>query len=120
MNYGSTTFLSNGTLFFGDPDDAELEAVKRLVPKGQVNARHARLILADLGWENTQSNHRHFRRIVKTLRDNGTPITATIRGYFRANDITEFEIGEWNKMKNALSLLDEARLAKRRTYSFEK
>ena len=91
--YGSPTFVSNGTLLIGDPDAAP-EAVKRLVPKGQVNARHARLIIADLGLANTQSNHRYFRRIVKKLRENGTPITSTSRGYYRAVNVTEFQIGE--------------------------
>src|ERR1019366_9256624 len=100
--------------------DAECETVKSVIPNGVANAIPARLIIvAGMGWDDTPSNLRRFRKVVNILREKGVPVAATTRGYYRAYNWNEFAIGEINKTKNAFAMLAETRRAMSRNYTDE-
>ena len=101
--------------------DAECETVKSVIPNGVANAIPARLIIvAGMGWDDTPSNLRRFRKVVHMLREKGVPVTATTRGYYRARNSNEFAMGENNKMKNALAMLTDSHRAMARSYTCER
>jgi hypothetical protein len=102
------------------PPSSHVAAVLTHTPRGLSYARPVASILTAIGWPSTATYQRHFRRVAKHLRDNGTPIVGTRDGYFIAKNVSEFCVGLRNKLGNAAAALSEVERVLNRAYTYAK
>ena len=109
--YVSPTHVSNGVQQYEDANEVELAEVLSVIPAGHSNSRHCRDLIIELGWPDTRSSERHFRKVTETLIDYyHFAIASTTRGFFHALTQDEFDLGNANKVKNAMSVLTKVRI----------
>lgn len=89
----------------------KLAEVLSVIPAGHSNSRHCRDLIIEMGWPDTRSSERLFRKVTETLIDHyHFAIASTSRGFFHALTQDEAELGNIHKLKNAMSVLKKVRI----------